>query len=293
MCLTLESFVYFVSPAQGSVRLKEFGEELRAVIQTIIPGKTPIHLILDGHTDERIDDTPASYSGFRIGPAPLEPVHIKVTPLRPRFDKDSRTRGLPEWFNTYVDEAFSGQTHRSSSNEFTETGKRIHRKEGSNLGTGTLGDGRDFGHSHSRSFSATIFSSTGSQTAPAIRKSVRQTVNDADRLSRFSSPQDSDLSGVDKFCFVQPKNRSRPKEWWKASAGDFAEKSLRVTQLQVAESFPACVSRQEVVHRLVYLQSPLEAGIDAVCQWCAVLFRTAVATVGMNVLRSNHDPGIG
>lgn len=176
-------------------------------------------------------------------------------------------------------------------NGFTETGKRLGKRTVSNLSTIAGGDPGH--HAHSRSFNASVFSSTGSST-PAIRKSVRQTVNDSDRLSRFSSPQESDLAGVDKFCFVQPKNRSRPKEWWKASsAGDFSEKSLRVTQLQVSESFPACVSRQEVVHRLVYLQSPLEAGIDAVCQWCAVLFRTAVATSGMSVLKTNFDPGIG
>lgn len=48
-----------------------------------------------------------------------------------------------------------------------------------------------------------------------------------------------------------------------------------------------------MVHRLVYSHSPLEAGIDAVCQWCAVLFRTAVATIGMAVLGTNADPGIG
>jgi len=229
----------------------------------------------------------------------LQPVHIKVTPLRPRFDKDTKTRGLPEWFDKYADEAFSGPIQRTTrkKNEFTENGKRVRKRTESNLSTvtGAQSDGTRsvMSHEHHKSFGGTIFSSAGSNGATAIRKSVRQTVNDADRLSRFNSPQESDLSGVDKFCFVQPKNRSRPKEWWKASAGDFAEKSLRVTQLQVADSFPACVSRQEVVHRLVYLQSPLEAGIDAVCQWCAVLFRTAVATSGMSVLRTNYDPGIG
>jgi hypothetical protein len=115
-----------------------------------------------------------------------------------------------------------------------------------------------------------------------------------ERASRFSSPGDSELSGVDKFCFVQPKDRSRgSKDWWKYTSGDFAQKSLKVIQLQVAQDFPACVARQPVVHRLRYSQSPLEAGIDAVCQWCAVLFRTAVATIGMAVLGSNLDPGIG
>jgi len=68
----LISTMILLLPAQGNVRLKDFGEELRTVIQTIIPTKTPIHLILDGFSDERVEDQSGSYSGFRIGPAPLE-----------------------------------------------------------------------------------------------------------------------------------------------------------------------------------------------------------------------------
>ena len=111
---------------------------------------------------------------------------------------------------------------------------------------------------------------------------------------RSPATGDRELAGVDKFCFVQPKDRKRlSKEWWKPKSGDLAEKTLKVTQLQVAQSFPACVARQEVVHRIVYTQSPLEAGIDAICQWCAVLFRTAVATVGQAVLGETAGLGIG
>ena len=66
-----------------------------------------------------------------------------------------------------------------------------------------------------------------------------------------------------------------------------------MTQLQVAEAFPACVTRQVVVHRLVYSQSPLEAGVDAISQWCAILFRTAIATSGQAILQQNAEPGIG
>jgi hypothetical protein len=33
--------------------------------------------------------------------------------------------------------------------------------------------------------------------------------------------------------------------------------------------------------------------VDSVSQWCAVLFRTAVATAGMAALKTNFDPGIG
>jgi hypothetical protein len=157
------------------------------------------------------------------------------------------------------------------------------------------GEGDDPHHTHGSSFTTTLFSSVGSSVvAPAGHplSSIQGTADEA-RTSRFTAPREGDLAGVDKFCFIQPKNRTRPMEWWKPSAGDFAEKSLRVTQLQVAESFPACVSRQVVAHRLVFSQSPLEAGIDAVCQWCAILFQTAVATTGMAVLKTNFDPGIG
>lgn len=66
-----------------------------------------------------------------------------------------------------------------------------------------------------------------------------------------------------------------------------------MTQLQVAQPFPACVTRQVVVHRIVFSLSPLEAGVDAICQWCAVLFRTAVATSGQAILQLNTEPGIG
>jgi hypothetical protein len=118
------------------------------------------------------------------------------------------------------------------------------------------------------------------------------TVGD-DRGINFTAPGEGELAGIDKFCFVQPRDRALgSKDWWKTS-GDYAEKSLKVTQLQVGQAFPACVARQAVLHRLVYLHSPLEAGVDAVCQWCAVLFRTAAATVGMAVLGTNQDPGIG
>lgn len=54
------------------MRLQEFGEELRTVISTIVPNKTPIHLVLDGHAEDRVDENAVSYSGFRIGPATLE-----------------------------------------------------------------------------------------------------------------------------------------------------------------------------------------------------------------------------
>jgi hypothetical protein len=185
---------------------------------------------------------------------------------------------------------FSGP-HHPSKHEMSqrEISKRIDSTRSG------IGEEYDPHHTHSSSFSATLFSSVGNSVVSTTAGHVSGLPSPAEgeRTSRFTSPREGDLAGVDKFCFVQPKNRTRPMEWWKVSAGDFTEKSLRVTQLQVAESFPACVSRQVVAHRLVYSQSPLEAGIDAICQWCAILFQTAVATTGMAVLKTNYDPGIG
>lgn len=196
---------------------------------------------------------------------------------------------MPEWFFHYADEMISGPHHRPKYDlSQRESTRRI------DSSPSVPGEGHDPHHVHSRSFSATVFSSAGSSAAAATgRAHALQSNGDGERSSRFAAPREGDLSSIDKFCFIQPKNRSRPKEWWKATSGDFAVQSLRVTQLQVAESFPACVARQKVAHRLVYAQSPLDAGIDAVCQWCAVLFRTAVATSGVAVLKKGFEPGIG
>jgi len=286
--------VEFVYRAEDAVRLQQFGEKLREVIKSIIPDRTPIDLVLDGRSEERTEEGSINYGGFsRIGPAPLEPVRIKVTPLRPLFGRESRIRGLPEWFQWYVDEAFSGPSHRSKSDL-----NRVGAPRRSDSNAIENGEASDLRHrEHARSYSASVFSSTGSSTggAPSGRRVNLSFVTDSDnRTTRFTSPGESELAGVDKFCFLQPKDRSKgSKDWWKTSSGDFTEKTLKVTRLQVNQSFPACVARQAVVHRLVYSQSPLEAGVDAVCQWCAVLFRTAVATVGSMVLGTNSDPGIG
>ena len=272
----------FVYRTEGDGRLEMFGQELLAVIKSIIPDNTPIHIVLDGRTEERIEENGSTNFFNRLGPTPLEPVRIKITPLRPLFDSNSRTRGLPEWFYRYADEAFEKLHHRST-NEIAIRHDRSNGSPGAN-------DGLDPHHrEHGRTYSASVFSSSGSFAGGGMTRRGTE-----DRGPRPGSLEDDELSGVDKFCFVQPKDRSRSKDWWKNTGSDYADKTLKVTQLQVAQSFPACVARQPVVHRLVYSQSPLEAGIDSVCQWCAVLFRTAVATVGMAVLGTNQDdPGIG
>ena len=295
------SGVEFVYRTEGTVSLDDFGDDLKAVIKSIIPDNSPIHLLLDGRVEERSDDSSMNYAGFsRIGPAPLDPVKIKVTRLRPLFGKQATARGLPEWFHHYVDEAFSSASHLASRSDMALSGG-LRRSESnqSNL-TNWNFDGLDGNpREHARSRSSSLYSSLSgnvytSATGPthAARGTNRSSVGG--HASRFAGSGEGELSGVDRFSFIHARDRSKgSKDWWKTATGNFAEKSLKVTQLQVAQSFPACVARQAVIHRLVYSISPLEAGVDTVCQWCSMLFRTAVATVGMTVLGTNTDPGIG
>lgn len=96
-----------------------------------------------------------------------------------------------------------------------------------------------------------------------------------------------ELIGVDRFYFTQPMKKDPVRgfrDWLKVPKGRIAERSLRVTELQVENSFPACRTRQKIIHRAVFTQSPLEASVEAVSTWCSVLFRTVIATNGQGVL---------
>jgi hypothetical protein len=194
--------------------------------------------------------------------------------------KSSRIRGLPEWFNDYIDSAFSVQATRS-----TVSNNQGLRRSGTLHGDATPTDNPHH-RDHARSFSASVFSSSGTGAAGVGSRRSGFGGMDNQRF-HFEAAYEGELVGADKFSFMQPINKDRsrgPRDWLKGGSGDFAEKTLRVTQLQVGQAFPACVSRQAVVHRVVYTQSPLEAAVDATCQWCSILFRTAVATNGMAVL---------
>lgn len=267
----------FVYRTASNVKLEQFGKELREVIRCIIPDKTPIHLVLDGRPDENPQQ---NYTGFsRMGGSALEPVRVKITPLRPLVRKSSRIRGLPEWFDGYIDAAFAGQSTLS-----TAFGPSLRRSNSLH----SYGPSTESGHhsrDHSRSFSASVFSSSG--TGATALASRRSSYGKDNRRFPFDAASDGELVGADKFSFMQPINTGRSRgarDWLKGSSEDFAEKTLRVTQLQVGQAFPACVSRQAVVHRVVFTQSPLEAAVDALCQWCSILFRTAIATNGQAVL---------
>lgn len=264
----------FVYRSATNVTLSKFGKELRDVIRCIIPEKAPIHLVLDGRPEESLQPSGGGYG--RMGAAPLEPVRVKVTPLRPVVENATRIRGLPEWFKLYIEAAFSGQQHR--------------RWEG-NTRKPTKHETFEGRHRHTRSYSA-YHSSSGNLSVhnPSTRNGYSG--NDH-RHPKLDTASEGELVGADKFIFIQPINKDRARgfrDWLKCTPGNFAEKTLRVTQLQVGQAFPACVSRQTVIHRIVFTQSPLEAAADNMCQWCAVLFRTSIASNGMAVLGMFREP---
>ena len=272
----------YVYRTPTTMTLTKFGKDLRDVLRCIIPDKTPIHLVLDGRPEESEQPNPAGF--IRLGGAPLEPVKVKVTPLRPVVRNANKIRGLPEWFELYIDNVFSSQSNlRRNTNGNNR--KRTNDTDTSNRG--------NRGYHHSRSYSSVpgssnIYSSSGNSAhaASSSGRNMGYSGNDH-RNYQFESPMEGELVGADKFWFMQSmnKNRSRgTRDWLKGSSGDFAEKSLRVTQLQVRQAFPACISRQAVVHRVVYTQSPLEAAVDNMCLWCAVLFRTSISSNGSAVL---------
>lgn len=266
----------YVYRSSTNIRLEKFGNELKKVLWGIIPEKTPIYLELDGRPEENVQQNSSGFT--RMGGVPLEPVKVKVTPLRPVVRNASKIRGLPEWFKLYIDNAFGNQPNfRRAWNVYDS---RLTAEDASH---------GNRSHHHARSMSASVYSSSGNVGNLANRNS------DTGRHFQAVSALEGELVGADKFWFMQPINKDRrgSKDWLKGASGDFAEKQLRVTQLQVRDTFPACVSRQTVVHRVVFTMSPLEAAFDVICQWCAVLFRTTIASNGSTVLGMSSDPGIG
>lgn len=273
----------FVYRAPSSIKLQAFGDNLSRVIRSILPENTPIDLVLDDGRPESHSNWRSSQQRRALGPGPLEPVKIKVTPLRPLLRKSHEIRGTPEWFLRYIESAFtnpgnSNQESRPVKSTLSEGLKqyRSHHRYGN----------------HSRSYSASMFGSIGSDSRVSDESSQP---NENSRQNSVSFADGSALVSADKFTFLQPikRERNRPSRDWLKSSGDFTEKNLRVTLLQVERAFPACVARQAVIQRSVFTQSPLEAGLDAVCSWCSVLFRTAVATNGMKVLGRPKEHGIG
>ena len=124
---------------------------------------------------------------------------------------------------------------------------------------------------------------------PAKRSGLRSTNRNLSHhnVSHNKGGVNGEPIGVDKFYFTQPMKKDPVRgfrDWLKVPKGRIAERSLRVTELQVTTSFPACITRQKIIRRAVFTQSPLEASVEAVSTWCSVLFRTVIATNGQGVL---------
>ena len=272
----------FVYRAAARVKLEEFGMTLCQVLKTVLPEKTPIDLMLDdGRTEESRQRRPAQRRP--LSAAPREPIKIKVTPLRPLLSTERTVRGTPEWFYKQTESSrFSAPSAMHPFSGAIDAAMKADAK----------GSIRPSGLPHLRSASSRTASSSssfmshsrlGEGLISTRRFGASSTIVGGG--AEASAMGGSQLVGVEKFSFTQPFDRARgSRDWLKSPSGDFSEKSLRVTQITVEKSFPACVSRQGVVQRTVFSQSPLESGVEAVCSWCAVLFRTAVATNGLAVI---------
>ena len=93
---------------------------------------------------------------------------------------------------------------------------------------------------------------------------------DVDTIEENEGSRGGVVIGVNKFSFTQHKDRERAtRDILKTQSGIVVEKSLKVTELQVERSLPNCVTRQPVIQRTIFNQSPLEASVEVVCSWCA------------------------
>jgi hypothetical protein len=261
----------FVYRAPVQVKLEEFCKNIKKVLKSILHEKTDIDLVLD---DGRVQETNnKKHVRRQLGAVPRESITIKVTPLKPLLSMDKCPRGSAEWFYQQIEIAdFSFP----KSAESPIASANIERNS--------------FWTKKHPLFS-TISSNTASFGRPTSTHKTFQTVN-----ANNSTIIGGEEIKVCKFSFTQPRDRLRgTRDVLKAPNGDIAEKNLRVTELQVSESMPNCVTRQPVAveNRSVFNQSPLEAGVEAVCSWCAILFRTAVATNGLAVIGDRADQGIG
>lgn len=263
-----EGFVYRVP---SSFSIKDFASRLETSIRSILPSKSTIDIVLDDGSPV-VPKNSGGKRGSALGPVAGESIKIKVTPLRPLFkieDKEKCFRGTPEWFQMKTDEYDEMMEEETAGRMF------LHQRQIS-----------------SSSGAGNTLSSSGSMSMTIRRTSLLSNFRNTRHPQSFSKDFDRDETisetiGVDRFYFTQPAKRDPVRgfrDWLKVPRGSFAERSLRVTELQVEGNFPACVTRQKVIHRAIFTQSPLEAGVEAVSTWCSLLFRTIMAANGLRVL---------
>ncbi len=272
----------------SSVQIKDFAKRLEDTIRCILPAKTVIDLLLDDGSVTVTQLSNVSKRSSVIGGAPIEPVKIKVTPLRPLFkieDDDKCFRGTPEWFQLNVEDrehdvGGDGSARSLGGGTFTSLHHRVSTL--SSCASNSLSSVGSVTMSHKRSTSRSM-----------KRKSSSSHQNYSHELDK--GYLNGEPIGVDRFYFTQPIRKDHLRgfrDWLKVPRGFIAERSLRVTELQVENSFPACITRQQIIHRAVFTQSPLEASVEAVSTWCSVLFRTVIATNGQGVLEGQRQQGL-
>jgi hypothetical protein len=260
-----EGFVYRVP---STFTIKDFASRLETSIRSILPSKSTIDILLDDGSP--VVKNTGGKRGSALGGVTSEPIKIKVTPLRPSFkmeDTEKCFRGTPEWFQMKTDE-YDTMDARTTGGMF------LHQRQIST----SSGPGNTLSSSGSMSMS-----NRRTSLIPNFRRSQPSFLYDLHK----DDGKVSDTIGVDRFYFTQPARRDPVRgfrDWLKVPTGSFVERSLRVTELQVEGIFPGCVTRQKVIHRAIFTQSPLEAGVEAVSTWCSLLFRTIKSTNGIRVL---------
>jgi hypothetical protein len=214
----------------------------------------------------------------------MGPCQIKITPLRPILQGERHMKGSAEWFLR------QSEISRSSSTQIcAETRSITSSRIAGNAEEGSRHTIQSPHHRAGKRFTSDcdrLGSMPSSFSGYSNDHQLNAVVADLGYSNIFGNGKEM-TAGVDMFTFTRPvrKDKRGSREWYK-NIGDLADKSLRVSQFHVDSCFPCCVSRQAVVDRskLVYYQSPLEAGIEAVCSWCSVLFRTIVSINGQAVL---------
>ncbi len=227
---------------------------------SILPEKTPINLVLDdGRPQEPIRSNQRRPFGAR------EAITIKVTPLKPLLSHPC-PRGTSEWFYRQTEIADFSAPKTSRPRSSAENSTRFDSMSKDRYSSNSLNSSRV------KRFGRPCDGYSG--------------VRDVDN-GEAASVGGTAVVAVKKFSFTQPRDRrlNGARDILKAHNGNVFEKSLKVTELHVNQSLPNCVTRQTVIQRAILYQSPLEAGVEVVCSWCAVLFRTAIATNGLAVIQ--------
>merc|ERR1711862_697157 len=85
----------FVYRAKIKETVVDFGKRIGDMLKSLLPENTPIDLVLD---DGKPEEPKPKRPKKRIGGPPIEPVKIKVTPLRAIIQREGLYRGSLEWF---------------------------------------------------------------------------------------------------------------------------------------------------------------------------------------------------